>query len=263
MDNPQVKLVLQALRPNGQDAGQPVFAEAQARAAGDPELTVWWEAQQAFDRRVVAKLEEIAPPSDLRATILAGRKIEEFRPPPRLGSWLAAAAMLAILCFAGTLLQISASGPVALTEYTASVLPLLDHDAPLLGMTSSDHAKIAAWLKERNAPMGTLPGKMAALPTVGCQKFVVHGHVVSLICFAMAGGGLAHLFIVDRQALTDPPGPSPPETGKVQGWSTAAWSDQRMTYMLATQAGPDALKQLLGFQPASPPRLFASASPSR
>jgi len=263
MDKAQVKLVLQALRPNGRDAAQPVFAEALAQVETDAELGAWWRAQQAFDRQVAAKLDQVPLPDDLRATIVAGRKIEQFRPRPQMGLWLAAAAVLAILCVAGTLLQISASAPVSRTEYTALVLPLLNHDAPSLGMTSADHAKIAAWLKERNAPMGDLPDKMAALPTVGCQKFMVHGRAVSLICFALAGGGVAHLFIVDRQALSDPPGPSPPEMQEVQGWSTASWSDTRMSYMLATQAGPDALKQLLGFQAPGRRQFFVSSSPPR
>ena len=61
----------------------------------------------------------------------------------------------------------------------------------------------------------------------------------------MAGGGLAHLFIVDQRALTDPPSDTGPEFNDVEGWSTASWSDGRMTYLLATQAGPDTLKQLL------------------
>ena len=263
MDKQQVKLVLQALRPNGQDAAKPAFAEALALAKADAELEAWWAAQQDFDRRVAAKLGEVPLPADLRATILAGRKIEQFQPRPQMGLWLAAAAVLAILCVAGTLMQVAAHAPVTRTEYTASVLTFLNHDAPVLGMTSSDHTKIEAWLKERDAPMGTLPAKMAALPTVGCQKYVLHGHVVSLICFAMAGGGLAHLFIVDRQALSDPPGPSSPDMQQIQGWSTASWSDTRMSYMLATQAGPDSLKQLLGFQASGPPRSFASASPPR
>jgi hypothetical protein len=86
---------------------------------------------------------------------------------------------------------------------------------------------------------------MSTLPSVGCQKFVVQGHNVSLICFVMAGGKLVHLFVVDQQALADPPANNAPEFKQVQGWSTAAWSDGRMSYLLATQADPDALRQLL------------------
>jgi len=245
MDKQEAKQVLQALRPQDLGTNKPDVIEALGFVASDPELKAWWEAQQAFDRRVAAKLKEVPLPADLRATILTGRKIEPFTPQPRLSLWLAAAAVVAILCVAGTSMQISAFGPLPRTEYTAAILPLLNDDAPALGMTSSDQDKIAAWLKERNAPMGTLPTKMTALSTVGCQKFVVHGHTVSLICFVMAGGGIAHLFIVDQQALSDPPANNSPEFNQVQGWSTAAWSDGRMSYLLATEAGPDALKQLL------------------
>lgn len=245
MDKQEAKRVLQARRPNDPDTTQSAFAEALALAENDPELKAWWEAQQAFDLKVVAKLGEVPVPADLRGTILAGRKIEQLTPQPHFAFWLAAAAVVAILCVAGISMQNSAFGPLARTEYAASILPLLNNDDPALGMTSPDHDKIAAWLKAQNAPMGTLPPRMSSLPTVGCQKFVVHGHAVSLICFALAGGGVAHLFIVDRRAISDPRDANGPEFNQMQGWSTASWSDERMSYMLATQAGPDALKQLL------------------
>jgi hypothetical protein len=245
MDKQEAKLVLQALRPEDFNTHQPAVMEALGFVERDPELKAWWEAQQAFDHKVAAKLKEVPLPDDLRATILAGRKIKRFTPQPYLASWLAAAAAVAILCVVGISRQFSASSSLAQTDYTATVLPLLNHDAPALAMTSPDHDKIAAWLKEQNAPMGTLPANMTALPTVGCQKFSVQGHTVSLICFVLAGGGLAHLFIVDERALSDPPADNKPAFNQVQGWSTAAWSDGRMSYLLATQAGPDALKQLL------------------
>jgi len=245
MDRHEAKVVLQALRPTDLTTHQPAVIEALVYVESDPELKAWWEAQQSFDLKVAEKLEKVPLPVDLRATILASRKIKQLTPQPHFALWVAAAAMVAFLCLAGTFMQISTTGPLAQTDYNATVLPLLNHDAPALAMTSSDHDKIAAWLKERNAPMGTLPAGMTALPTVGCQKFAVHGHTVSLICFVMVGGGLAHLFIVDQEALSDPPGNNSPEFNQVQGWSTAAWSDGRMSYLLATQAGPDALKQLL------------------
>jgi hypothetical protein len=112
-------------------------------------------------------------------------------------------------------------------------------------MTTNDREKIIAWLKVRNAPMGDLPPGMAGLSPVGCQKYEVHGHMVSLVCFVMNNGAVAHLFMVDRSAISDPGQNNTPDFQQTQGWSTASWSDDRMTYLLATTAGPDALKQLL------------------
>jgi hypothetical protein len=246
MDKQEAKMVLRALRPNDLNTSEPAVIQALLLVENDPELKAWWEAEQSFDSKIAAKLAEVPLPSDLRATILAGRKIKQFPPQPHLAPWLAAAAVVAILCLAGTLRQIYVTtGPLAQTEYTAAVLPMVNHDTPSLAMTSADHDKIMAWLKERNAPVGSLTPGLTVLPTVGCEKFAVHGHTVSLICFALSGGGIAHLFVVDQEALSDPPDNTAPEIKQVQGWSTAAWSDGRMSYLLATQAGPDALKQLL------------------
>ena len=245
MDKQEAKKILQALRPSDLDTTEPAFAEALDLLESDPELQEWWEAQQAFDRAVVAKLKEVPIPDDLRATILSSRKVEQFKPLPQFSAWLAAAAALAIFCALGTSEYISNFGPLPRDEYTAAVLPLLNHDVPSLAMASSDRDKIMAWLKENNAPTGNLPTKMAYAPTVGCQKYSVHGHPVSLICFIMPNGGIAHLLIVDKQALTDPPGVGTPEMDHLESWYTATWSDARMSYILATQSDPNVLKQLL------------------
>jgi anti-sigma factor RsiW len=246
MDKLEAKIVLQALRPGDVETAQPAFAEALAMVKRDPALKAWWEAQQAFDRAVAAKLKDIPIPEDLRASILAGRKIEQFRPRhTQFSFWLAAAAAVAIFCALGTSQFIKNFGPLPRGEYTAAILPLLHNDSPTLAMTTPDHDKIIAWLKDHQAPMGTLPVKLADMPSLGCQKYMIHGHAVTLICFSISGGAEAHLFIVPEDAITDPPSSTGPEMWQVDGWSTASWSDGKMSYVLATQAGPEALKQLL------------------
>jgi len=247
MDKQEAKRVLQARRPNDRDAMPPALTEALALAESDPELKAWWEAQQAFDRKVAAKLGEIQIPDDLRETILAGRKIEPIAPQHHRYFWLAAAAAVAIFCAVGTIYRTNLEDArhVATDTYDVTALGFLGDDNPSLAMTSPDHDKLVAWLKDQQAPTGDLPPKMTTLPSVGCQKYVVQGHTVSLICFSMADGKVAHLFIVEQDALTEPPTRSAPEFRQMNGWSTAAWSDGRMSYLLATQDSPDALKQLL------------------
>lgn len=247
MDRQEAKLVLQSHRPTDLDTSQPGFAEALALVDSDPELKAWWEAQQAFDQKVAEKFAEVPIPDDLRANILAGRKIEPFAPRPQFSFWLAAAAAVAILCAMGTVYHASweSGRHVSTGQYSQAALGFLGNDSPSLAMTSSDHDKIVAWLKEQNAPTGELPSKMTDLPSVGCQKFVVNGHNVSLICFNLADGKLVHLFMVDQDALSDPPSRSAPDFTQIGPWSMASWSDGRMSYMLATQAGADALRQLL------------------
>ena len=248
MDREEAKQVLQAHRPVDLDTTQPAFAEALALAENDPELRAWWEAQQAFDRKVAAKLHGVPVPADLRANILAGHKIvEPFALRPFFPFWLAAAASVAIVCAVSASFHSSylASQHISTDAFHSATLDFVSNDGPDLGMTSTDHTQIMAWLKQQNAPMGTMPDKMAALPTVGCQKFAVKGHDVSLICFTMADGKIVHLFMVERDALAEPPLPMAPDMKMVNGWATASWSDEHMSYMLATQDSLVALKQLL------------------
>jgi hypothetical protein len=249
MDREEAKKVLQAHRATDLDTTQPAFAEALVLAESDPELKAWWEAQQAFDSKVAAKLQGVPVPADLRASILAGhRSAELFALRPFFPFWLAAAAAVAIICAVGTSFHVDylASQHIPTDDYQVAALNFLGNDAPDLAMTSTDHDKILAWLKNKNAPMGgDMPGKMQQLATVGCQKYVVHGHDVSLVCFTMADGRIVHLFMVARDALSEPPGTTAPEMKMVNGWATASWSDDHMSYMLATQDNMDALRQLL------------------
>lgn len=245
MSNAEAKLILASLRPDGPEAAQAPFLEALARAESDPELKAWWEAWQDLDRQVAAKVAEVPVPDDLRAAILSGRKVASSRPRMQYSSWLAAAAMLGILCVAGVFWQVANLGPVDKGDYISQILPVLGHDEPHLALTSDNRKILDAWLKAQHAPLGTMPPKVAAMPTVGCQKYVVHGHNVSLICFALAGGGVVHLFTVEKSALNDPPGVNTPEFDNIQGWNIASWSDDHMAYMLATTSSSDALKQLL------------------
>ena len=258
MDRNEAKLVLQACRPNGEDDALPVFTEALAQIEQDPELKAWWEAQQAFDRKVAAKVAGLPVPSGLRATIVAGRKIEQLTPRFHLPNWLATAAVVMIFAGVGfhfwnghssgiaseSNLATSVSHAMGRQHYAEASLAFLGDNGPSLGMMSPDHDQVSAWLKQQNSPVGTIPTKMGSLPSVGCQTFAVQGHTVSLICFSLAGGGIAHLFIVDRGALANPPGPSP-EFSKSGSWSTASWSDEGHSYLLATQADSDQLKRLL------------------
>ena len=247
MDRKEAKEMLQALRPSDLDTTQPLFAEALALVETDPELRVWWAAQQDFDRRVASKLDEIPIPADLRANILATQKTERFTLRPFFPFWLAAAACIAVLCAVSTSFhaQFLASQHISTDAFHDATLAFIQNDAPNLAMQSTDHDQIKAWLKEQNAPMGHMPEKMAAIPTIGCQKYVVKGHDVSLVCFTMADGKEAHLFMVARDAMQEPPLRAAPDIKIINGWATASWSDEHMSYMLATSDSMDALRQLL------------------
>src|SRR5690349_1496751 len=93
----EVKLLLSGFRPEGQDASDPIFANALREVAQDPQLRTWFAEAQAFDRAVADRLGEVAPPEELRAAILAGEKASRSN-RRWLQPWTwAAAAVLALL----------------------------------------------------------------------------------------------------------------------------------------------------------------------
>jgi hypothetical protein len=98
MTNQEAKFTLGAYRAGGQDAGDPVFAEALEQAKRDPALGAWLAREQAHDAIVAAKLREVAPPAGLRAAILAGAQASSTRRVRwKQPVWLAAAAAVALL----------------------------------------------------------------------------------------------------------------------------------------------------------------------
>ena len=259
MDRKEAQLILSGLRPGGLEANEPFFAEALALAETDPELQAWWQAQQEFDRRVSARLREVPVPNSLRQRCLLSPKIVTYYPPQwQHRGLLAAAAAVAILCVAGTWWHVSSSSdlasnsassvpslPVDRDAFTQQVVTKLGTKGPELAKFSTDHDEVKAWLAERKAPIGQMPPKFVTLPSIGCQKYVIGGHVVSLMCFTMADGCEAHLFVVEKTALTNPPASTGPQYDSMKGWNVASWSDDKMSYVLATNATMDDLKQLL------------------
>jgi hypothetical protein len=245
VDRKEAQLILSGLRPGGLEANEPYFAEALALVETDPELKSWWDAQQSFDRKIMAKLRQVPVPGHLRDNILAAPKIIPLYPSYlQHRTMLAVAAMVAILCVAAAFWHSAQFGPLDRADFTSQAISELGTNGPSLAIQSSDQAKLQEWLRSQNAPVGNMPGKVNTLPPIGCQKYMIHGHAVALVCLALANGGIAHFFTVEKSALNDPPGTNGPQFGKANGWNTATWSDNHMTYMLATQASADDLKQL-------------------
>jgi hypothetical protein len=259
VDRKEAQLILSGLRPGGLEANEPFFAEALSLVETDPELQAWWQAQQEFDRRVAARLQQVPVPNSLRQRCLLSPKIVAYYPPQwQHRGLLAAAAAVAILCVAGTYWHVTSNGdfannysaggeslPVDRDAFTGQALSKLGTSGPLLAKFATNQDDVKEWLKEHKAPIGQMPSKLAALPPIGCQEYVIGGHTVSLVCFTMADGCVVHMFVVDKGALNNPPASTGPQYDSMKGWNIASWSDGQMSYVLATTATMDDLKQLL------------------
>ncbi len=240
MDNEQAKLALSAYRPGGEDASDPLMAEALEQAARDPELSGWLAGEIRFDRGMQAAIRSQEPPANLRERLLLGRRVvslhrlEPDHPQSerRLTGWLALAAALAVLAVLGLFFRADGGTAPTAGQLAAGIMQMAGRGEINLGKMSSDPAELRAWLAAQGSPHDfPIPEKLQGLQGMGCQSFVIDGAKVSLVCFMLDQNRMVHLFVVDDSSLREVPG----ETPRIvrDGTQVAAtWSARGRTFLL-------------------------------
>lgn len=75
MERDEAKAILELCRPGiADDHRDPLIAEALGLLETDAELKAWFDEQQALDSRIAKTFNEVEPPADLKAGILAGMR---------------------------------------------------------------------------------------------------------------------------------------------------------------------------------------------
>ena len=202
--NEAAKFVLNAYRPNGADAQDPVFRAALEQAARDPELAVWFKEQRSFDSLITDRLAEIQPPATLYSTIVAGianrSPIRGFPIRPLL-------ALAAVLILSGAILLPvyleNGSRSKLVEQYQRANLTMLSSaPAPKLDLVTAAFSRTQEYLAEMKAPcIPSLPGSLLDLPTAGCKTLRWNGNEFSLTCFRLPSGELLHVFVIDEKAF--------------------------------------------------------------
>lgn len=242
MNIPEAKFILGAYRPDGRDAADPAFAEALALAARDPELGAWLEGQRALDRAVAGKLQSIAPPPGLRASILAGGRVSR----PRRQSWwsapvLAAAAVL-VLGLAAAVLAPRLGRP--------TWSDLADRAMGDLASAHADHDGAPEGLAGLQAELGGAAAPLSAglkldldeLRRKHCRSVRVGGREVFEVCFTRDGVWY-HLYAAKRSDFAPPDATVGGDVQVKDGFSARAWADARNVYALVVQGPPTALQR--------------------
>jgi hypothetical protein len=180
----------------------------------------------------------------LKAQLLAARKSflrVWWQRPVSLG----AAACIALAATLAVFLTFSLEKKqfADFRNYVGETAAKLDH----LDFKTSDLVQIRQWLVSHKAPEDfILPAKLNGRPSVGCRVFEWNGQKVSLICFKLDNKKVAHLFVIDRSAITKTPlGDTPEFQTTGNGIPTASWSDARLIYIVAMDQGEQDLKRLL------------------
>jgi len=243
MNNAEAKFILQGYRPNGTDAGDETFCAAIEQAGRDPALGEWFARQQAFDRAVSEKLEQITPPPDLRAAILAGARVTAADAPRRTWwshpAWLAAAASVAIL-FAVTLALWPRSA-LAFENFAVADA----RNSGTHGGHGHETGELQATLNNPSVPLtGKLPIDYATLHDKGCRLVQFQGRDVLEICFNRNGVWF-HCYIgrasdFPRLAIN-----SVPTLVELGSTALASWTDGEHMLVVVSKTGRKDLEGIL------------------
>lgn len=240
MTNDQAKFILCAYRAGGQDAGDPHFAPALEQARRDPALGQWLEREQALDAVTGERLRTVPPPAGLRDSILAGAQLDRPRPWWRQPAWLAAAAAVVLLAAAG-LWRTAPGRPLEVDR----LIRLAEQDVLVTHRTLAPETPgaVNAWLSDpAHSLRAGLPLTPTDLQADRCRIVQVAGIELFEVCFKR--DVWYHIYIARRDHIE--PGAPAEILFREQGrLATATWADARYVYVLATEAGLPALRQIL------------------
>ncbi len=245
MTREEAQFILQAYRPNSEDAHDPQFADALVLARQDPVLGRWFADEQAMDAAFAAKLRALPPPSDLKAQLLLARATIRHRSWWRQPVWLAVAASVALLLgLAGWRVRFD-SGDTRLAEFQGAMataaLDMSNH-VDAFGM---DAPALKQWLTEHQGhPDFVLPPKLAEHGVMGCKIVEWRGHRVTLLCLKFDGGH-ADIFVANAADLPGVALGDAPRFAVEGAFTTATWQRDGKIYHLAGNFSSDQLRNLL------------------
>lgn len=244
MNNDEAKFILQGYRPSGRDANDSRFAPALAQSRNDPSLGAWFAREQAHDRVVMEKLNEIVPPAGLREKILAGGRVSQVSAPPRRhwGAWLALAASVAVVLTLTEFWQ-GHRLEAARTNYAEFAVNDLKHGVHHAGTGAFKEEILAMLARDDIRLPGSVPLEWGELEANGCRILKYGDRQTVEICFTRDGQWY-HLYMSPRKKSFGSFLKNSPSMLAMNDTAVAVWSDKHYDYVVVSADGMGALKKL-------------------
>lgn len=248
MNRTEAQFILGACPPGPLPPNDPQVAEALALAEQDPELAAWLRDTRAFDAAVAAKLRAVEPPAELRAALLAGRRLSRPAMPAfwRRPQWLALAALL-VLCVGLAAVWLGRGVTDASGFRTAAARFLSEEWQHDFDLPERSFPNIRTWLAAQpGAIQVEAPPQLAAQRTYGCKVWEWRGRRATLVCFVAGTGDVIHIVSVDAAQLpANPADGAAPQFARSGEWNTALWSREGRVYVALTTGDAEMLAQNL------------------
>ncbi len=197
------------------------------------------------DALLSEKLRSLAPPTDLKARILAARQsaaaiprsvpIPHFRSPRRgRGPWAVTLAALVLgVALLAWIVPVGMRPSFAAYENDLTG-QIVSGEVTHLQFTSNQVSHLKEWLGDHQAPSAIdVPAGAERLPGLGCRTFTWKGKPVSQICFALEDGKIVHLFVIGQGTWHSAPPEGHPQFSHHGEWTMASWREAGATYILA------------------------------
>lgn len=242
----EAQRILELFRPIDRLSDDPAMREALALARTDPELRAWFEQHQRTEQAVRDKLRSIPVPETLKQRLLAQNKV--VRPKFKWGTaqWLQLAACLVVLI--GTVLALTYYGykvqQPRFAEFQSRMVRSALREYKMEVLTA-DMGQLRHWMQSKNAPADfDVPKGLSRLTLTGGGVLHWHNHPVSMACFDRGDKQMLFLFVMNKNAVSNPPHELQSE--KVKTLGTVSWTEGENTYLLAGPADAQSLRRYLG-----------------
>ncbi len=244
MTRTEAQRILELFRPPDRESTDPAMRDALALTRIDPELRAWFEQHLRTEHALREKFRSIAVPETLKQRLLEQRKIVRPRFAWGTAEWLKLAACFVVLL--GGVLALIYYGfamQSGLTEFQSRMVrsALREYKMELL---TRDMGQLRHWMEARRAPADfEVPKGLAQLKLTGGGVLHWHNHPVSMACFDRGNKQMVFLFVMEKNALADPP--SAPQSEKIKKLATVSWSQGDNTYLLAGPGDAESLRKYL------------------
>jgi hypothetical protein len=246
MEPEELRKVLSAVRPNGEDDLDPGLSEAFRRLQEDPELCHWFQWQRSLDRAIAEKLSELLPPPSLKAELLS---LLDRQPAvlwwQRPWAWATGLCVFFGVCAWLLTLPTNRGLPASLRFEEAMIQQI--ESAPAFENVFQKSEEALRWLAEKRGGgvFARLPAGLEQASQFSCTTLWWEGHPVALVCFSWKGR-TAHLFVIEEGAVEPGAAESQPLFRRIGAWETALWKEGDRVYLLMGLQEQGSLREFFG-----------------
>jgi len=254
MDKEEAKLVLADKTFDNLEGSSfkedPKIQEVLRLLEADAELSDWWSENIETDRAFQKKIEDFAPPADLKASLYASLEQQQkgITTRRRIIQWLSIAASLVLVGMIGSHFIIDRTnefeGPLDKIALEYSMY------GPRLSFFNKDSAKLVEWLTEQNIDLpAELPKNLLDQKGIGCRPLDWSENRVAIMCFNAET--VYHLFIAQDKDFEDfKNDPNIGYESPNKKWTVSSWKSGEHVFVLAAKATIPRMEEMLaGYNP--------------